>query len=218
MRACYRTRRRISFPKRFGCLMSATPPTPGGIDLTPHFGVRRAGGKESPQLEFREGHQRILYEPPPRWQTFPRTAGKVMLVPVDNSQAHATIEFLRLKLPAFDEVGVALLKQHMLALTPAQAQERRVGEAEVNRVVLNGHATCELVAAFVEFGHSFKLSVLFVDLGDSQLRFTLLCRGSAFADLHPAFRASIATWRWLPATGDSENASAPQHDGQTSSR
>jgi hypothetical protein len=123
---------------------------------------------------------------------------KLQLVPPDSTSAKATIEVVEAGLSAFDAEGIELRRQQILALTPSQAQDRWIETEEVNPVVLNGHPTCELTASFIQAGQRLKLSVLFVDLGNTHLRFTLLCRGSEFEKLHACFRSSIASWQWQP--------------------
>jgi hypothetical protein len=63
-------------------------------------------------------------------------------------------------------------------------------------LLLNGHPTCEVDVYFALHSQRFRMSVLFVDLGESQLRFSLISRPGDFDELHKAFRASWYSWQW----------------------
>jgi hypothetical protein len=49
------------------------------------------------------------------------------------------------------------------------------------------------------------MSVLFVDLGDSQLRFSLIARPTDFEELHKAFQDSWYSWQWLGEEAPTES-------------
>jgi hypothetical protein len=183
----------------FFLLLAGSVFAQAGIDLTPRSTVTQVDGVESPKLEFRDNAVRITYAPPTHWRTLSLSPAKLQLVPPDNASAHATIEVVEAGLSVFDAEGVELRRQQILALTPGQAQDRWIEAEEVNPVAFNGHPTCEVTASFIQDGQRLKMSVLFVDLGNSHLRFTLLCRGSEFEKLHGCFRASIASWQWQPS-------------------
>jgi hypothetical protein len=65
-----------------------------------------------------------------------------------------------------------------------------------NPLLLNAHATCEIDILFALHSQRLRMTVLFVDLGDSQLRFSLISRPADFEELHKAFRESWYSWQW----------------------
>ena len=64
-------------------------------------------------------------------------------------------------------------------------------------LLINGHHTCEIDILFGLHAHRLRMSVLFVDLGDSQLRFSLIARPTDFEELHKAFQDSWYSWQWV---------------------
>lgn len=170
------------------------------IDLTPRTSTREFQGITFPQLEFRDGTTRITYEPPSKWTASARGPARLSFTPPEGTQAQATIEVAESGLPTFADDGLELMKQQTLALAPPDAQERAIDDVQVNGLMLNGYPTAELSASFMQFGQRFKMSILFVNMGSSHLRFRLICRETDFALLHRTFRATVPSWQWMQAT------------------
>jgi hypothetical protein len=170
------------------------------INLTPKPSVRELDGVRFPQLEFADDTATITYEAPRGWTYTTDSPRRLVLRPQDKVQADANIEFVKNAQPTvFDDAGVKRLKDEFPALLPKDSEQIAfAGEGEKNPLQINGHETYELTANFALFGRKFTTSVLFVDMGDSQLRFILSCQTRDFAELHKAFQRSWYSWQWVP--------------------
>ena len=168
------------------------------INLTPIASVRELEGCKFPQLEFRDGPTRITYEAPKGWKYMSRDAHTLVLFPPDKGVVSARIQFLASLAPlVLDAAQLKVLKDSAPSLVPPES--KIIGEATItpNPLEMNGHATCEIDVLFVLHSQRMHLSVLFVDLGKSHLRFSLVTRASDFAELHKAFQQSWYSWQWL---------------------
>ena len=168
------------------------------INLTPQYSVRELEGCKFPQLEFRDGAKKITYEPPPGWQAMARDSQTLALTPAGKDMVSAKIKFFptqgRLVL---DEAQLQHFKDTADQLLPAESRIMTEPTITPNPLLLNGHPTCEIDIYFVLHSQRFRMSVLFVDLGESQLRFSLISRAGDFEELHKAFRASWYSWQWV---------------------
>ena len=183
------------FTRILVCLFASAACAAAQIDLTPTVTKRLHEGIEFPQLEFSDGGAKIVYEAPRNWRHVARGPRLLQLSPPEKTQANATIEVVAEALPAFDEPGVEMLKQQMLAFLPPQSEQPAITNVQPNPLMLDGRQTCEVVASFVRYGQRHKMSILFVNLGASQLRFTLLSQERDFSALHQAFRSTFASWQ-----------------------
>jgi hypothetical protein len=176
------------------------------INLTPVSSVRELEGCKFPQLEFRDGGKKITYELPRGWTYLSRDRHTLALVPPNKDLVSAKIKFI----PAagtlvLDEAQLKRLKDTAPQLLPPESKIMTEPTITPNPLLLNAHPTCEIDILFALNSQRLRMSVLFVDLGDSQLRFTLISRPGDFEALHKAFQESWYSWQWLDnPTGSGE--------------
>jgi hypothetical protein len=172
------------------------PCTGGPIDFTPTSGQRVLENSVFPQLIFHQDGRAITYEQPRNW-TFSGSAAQFRLTPPDISQAQATLEQVALPAPqVFDEATLVALRKVVLASIPGDAQNVKVVAEEHNPVPINQHASYAITADYSYFGQDYAVSMLFANLGDTQLRARLLARKADFDELQRAFRGSLFSLHW----------------------
>lgn len=167
------------------------------INLTPQQSFRELEGCKFPQLEFHDDAGKVTYEPPPGWSAVSRGRHTLTLVPAGKDMTSARIAFL--PTPArliLDEAQLAALKSTAHQLLPPNAQPMAEPTVAANPMLLGGHPTCELQMEFTLHAERMRMAVLLVDLGETQLRFTLMARQPEFEELHGAFRNSWYSWQW----------------------
>ena len=173
----------------------------GGIDLTPTSSTYKLEGIKFPEILFHDGKKTISYDPPFGW-TYSGTSTRCTLQPPGKVQAQASIELASSpQARAFDEERIKQLKASVATLLPAGAESVEITSAERDPLQINGSSTFELTIAYMFYGQGFKMSVLFLDLEDSELRFRLQSQSSDFEELQKAFRRSLFSWQWLPVGG-----------------
>ena len=180
------------------------------INLTPGRSVRELDGCKFDQLEFRDGGKKITYELPKGWTSVPQDKHTLTLVPPNKNMVSAKIKFLPIPGPlVLDEVQLKHLKDTASQLLPPESRIMVEPTVTPNPLLLNEHPTCEIDILFVLHSQRLRMSVLFVDLGDSQLRFSLVSRSADFEDLHNAFRESWYSWQWLAKPMETAATAAP---------
>ena len=168
------------------------------INLTPAYSVRVLDGCKFPQLEFREGAKKITYELPKGWTCTAPDKFTLTVVPPGKDMVSAKIKYLPIPGPlVLDEVQLNHFKQTANQLLPPESILNGEPTVTPDPLLVNGHHTCEIDIIFGLHSHRLRMSVLFVDLGDSQLRFSLIARPADFEDLHKAFQESWYSWQWL---------------------
>lgn len=196
----------------FAVLMAGALTAAGAeIDLTPGHSVRELDGCKFPQLEFRDGGKKITYEMPAGWTCIPLDKYAISLLPPNNGSVSARIKFIPTPgVLVLDEVQLQHLKETATQLLPPEGRIMTEPVVTPNPILLNSHATCEIDFFFVLNSQRLRMSVLFVDLGDSQLRFSLISRPADFEELHKAFQQSWFTWQWLEEAPQNAVASRNQ--------
>jgi hypothetical protein len=176
------------------------------INLTPEASVRELDGCKFPQLEFRDGPKKITYELPRGWTYLARDKQTLALVPPNKDLVSAKIKFIPTPgALVLDEAQLKRLKETAPQLLPPEGKILTEPTITPNPLLLNAHPTCEIDILFALNNQRLRMSVLFVDLGDSQLRFSLISRPGDFEALHKAFQESWYTWQWLEnPTGSGE--------------
>ena len=173
------------------------------INLTPEPSVRELDGCKFPQLEFRDGAKKITYELPRGWTYLARDKTTLALVPPNKDLVSAKIKFIPTPgTLTLDEPQLKRLKETAPQLLPPEGKILTEPTITPNPLLFNAHPTCEIDILFALNGQRLRMSILFVDLGDSQLRFNLISRPGDFEDLHKAFQESWYSWQWLGAEGD----------------
>ncbi len=169
-----------------------------GIDFTPTGGDRVLEGIVFHQIVFHQDGRPITYEQPRGW-TFTGSASGLKLTPPNFSQAQATIEQSPLTAPqVFDDATTTQLRGQVLASVPNGAQNVALVSDEKNPLPINQHETYAVTISYSFYGEDYKLSVLFANLPDTQLRFRTVARKADFAEVQRAFRASLFTLSWQP--------------------
>ncbi len=172
------------------------PCAAGPIDFTPMNGQRVLEKVAIPQLIFHQDGHIITYERPRNW-TFAGSAAQLKLTPPDISQAQASIEQIALPGPqSFDEAAVATLRQVVLGSVPGDAQDAKVVAEEQNPVPINRQPSYSITVNYTYYGQDYAVSMLFVNLGDTQLRAHLVARKTDFEALQRAFRGSLFSLHW----------------------
>lgn len=176
---------------------SALLPCAGGpIDFTPTRGQRTLEDMVFPQLVFHQDGRAITYEQPRGW-TFNGSATQLKLTPPNISQAQATIEQVALPAPrTFDEAAVAALRRVVLASIPEDAETGKIVAEEQDPVPIRQQPTYAITANYSYFGQDYAVSILFANLGETQLRARLMTRKADFEALQRAFRGSLFTLHW----------------------
>jgi hypothetical protein len=168
------------------------------INLTPQYSVRELEGCKFPQLEFRDSGKKITYEAPKGWQAVVRDSQTLALVPPGREMVSAKIKFLPTPgILVLDEAQLKYFKDTAGQLLPAESRIMADPTITPNPLSFDGHPTCEIDIYFVLHSQRMRMSVLFVDLGGTQLRFSLISRPADFDELHKAFSESWYTWQWI---------------------
>jgi hypothetical protein len=168
------------------------------INLTPEPSVRELDGCKFPQLEFHDGATKITYDPPGGWTYVARDKETLVLVPPNKEMVSAKIKFIPTPgTLVLDEAQLKRLKETASQLLPPESKILSEPTVTPNPLLLNAHPTCEIDVLFALNSQRLRMSVLFVDLGNSQLRFSLISRPGDFENLHKAFRESWYSWQWL---------------------
>jgi len=169
------------------------------INLTPTYAVRELDGCKFPQLEFRDTNRKITYELPKGWTCMLRDKFTLALVPpATKDMVSARIKFIPTPGPlVLDELQLKHFKETASQLLPPESIISGEPTITPDPLLMNGHHTCEIDILFGLHSHRLRMSVLFVDLGDSQLRFNLIARPADFEELHKAFQDSWYSWQWV---------------------
>ena len=147
------------------------------------------------QLTFHQDGHAITYEQPRNW-TFSSSAAQLKLMP-DISQAQATIEQVALPRPQpFDEATAVALRQVVLGSVPGDAKDAKVVAEEQNPVPINRQPSYSITVDYSYYGQDYAVSVLFANLGETQLRARLVARKTDFEGLQRAFRGSLFSLHW----------------------
>jgi len=167
------------------------------IDLTPTVSEYTAEGIRFRQLSFKDGKQRVIYEPPRQW-TVRGGGSDLRLVPPTAERADASIQVTELPRPQpFDEKLFAALKEQCLRSVPPGAQNAVIVSEEQNPVRLERGDCYAVTVSYQSIGETFFRSVLFANIPDAQLTFRLTARKADFESLQRAFRSSILSWHWV---------------------
>jgi hypothetical protein len=149
-------------------------------------------------LFFKDNGKTIWYQPPRGWAVSGGGAGLKMTPP---SLPLAQGEIAQSPLPApqsFDAEVMKALQQTTLARVPAGGEKATVVSEEKNPVTVNGHQTYAVTVSYHAYGQDFLMSVLYLNLPDTQLSFRAVARNADFEKVHGALRGSLVSWQWRP--------------------
>lgn len=166
------------------------------IDLAPVKVENSVEGVRHTALLFRDGAAEISFQPPAGWVA----SGGGGHLEFQTAIPMATVEIASVRLPAapgFDDPGVKACDTVAASLVPLDAQEAVWSSRQKNHFYLNRHETYEAILCYNRYGFAYKMSVLFVNLESSQLRFVVCARAASFEKVHEPFRYSLFSWQWL---------------------
>jgi len=167
----------------------------GPIDFTPMSGERVLEKVAFRQLIFHQDGHTITYEQPRNWACS-GNASQLNLTP-DVSQAQATIGQVALpEEQSFDEATVAALRQVVIASVPADAKNAQVVAEEQSPVVINRRPSYAITVSYRYYDQDYAVSMLFANLGKTQVRARLVALKSDFEALQRLLRGSLFSLRW----------------------
>jgi hypothetical protein len=202
----------------FFLLAAAFTTARAGIDLTPRPHETTCEGFTFKELLFKDDKGQILYQLPNKW-TWRAGADGVHLTPPGIVNADAVIQATPLAKPQpLDEKGIDSARQQLLASVPPGSQMIAVVKEEQNAVPFNGNPTYEIQVSYQVIGATFLRSVLFTNVGDTQLSFRLTAHKSDFEPLHDLFRRSILSWQWIEPQPKAAPVAVAESVASTSNR
>jgi hypothetical protein len=181
-----------------GLLSLFTATAQAHLDLTPTPTEYVAEGITFQRLIFKQADKTsVSYEPPRGW-TCRGGGDQLQLIPSEATRAQASIQALPLAAAqALDEKSIAFLREEFLKSLPPGSQLIKLLNEEQNPVVLDNKLSYAVTASYQVLGETFVRSALFVNLTDTQLRFTINARQNDFPKLQQNFRRSIFSWQRL---------------------
>jgi hypothetical protein len=181
-----------------GLLVLLTATAQAHLDLTPTPTEYVAEGITFQRLIFKQADKSsVSYEPPRGW-TCRGGGDQLQLIPGETTRAQASIQALPLvAAQALDEKSIAFLREEFLKSLPPGSQLTNLLKEEQNPVALDNKLSYAVTASYKVLGETFVRSTLFINLSDTQLRFTITSRQSDFQKLHQNFRRSIFSWQRL---------------------
>ncbi len=168
------------------------------IEFSPAEQERSLEGVKFKVLFFKDNGRTIWYQPPRGWSVSGGSAG-LKMTPPTLSQAQAEITQSPLPAPqTIDAEVMKALQQKALASLPAGSEKAAVVSDEKNPITINGHQTYAVTVSYHAFNQDFLMSVLYLNLPDTQLSFRAVARKADFEKVHSAMRGSLVSWQWRP--------------------
>lgn len=169
----------------------------GAVDLSPTPSEYTAEGIKFRQLNFKDGNQAVVFEPPRGWGER-GGAAELQLTPTGSVDGSAAIQVAALPLPGptLDSAAQQGIEQEVLLGLPPQSQNAAIVSREQSPVTLDGKPTFAVTAAYEILGRPFLRSVLVAYLPGQKLTFRLTAPKSEFEKLNRAWRGSILSWHW----------------------
>jgi len=182
----------VNFAMWLALMMTAT----AAVDLTPSVYQQELDGTKVSDLMFRDGQQKILYRCPAGW-SFSGGGSQLSLY---TSFPLTTVEIRRLDVAeavTFDGERLDAMKSAVLGMVPREAADVNVEFEQKNPLMINRNETFEVQLAYRCNGCAYRMNVLFLNLGRSQISFKVLARRDDFDKVMRPFRASLFSWQWL---------------------
>jgi hypothetical protein len=167
------------------------------LHLTPKVAEYEQDGAKFKHLVFTAGDKEVTYSPPRGWEYF-GSANQLTLRPPNKAQAEATISRISHSEPEkSDEESVKENVAEAVALVPKSSENVTVISQEKNPLLINRKETFLVILGYNLFGQAYNRSVLFLNRGNEQIRFQLVCHQADFKELQKAFLGSQYTWKNL---------------------
>jgi hypothetical protein len=167
------------------------------LQLTPSVVQYELDGVKLKQLAFSDGAEQVTYQAPRGWE-YSGSATQLTLRPPNKPQAEATITRIALPQPgSFDDESLKKLVTEAVASLPKDSENVTVVSQEMNPLLINRKETFLITLAYDFYGASYSRSTLFLNRGNEQIRFQLVCHQADFKELQKAFLGSQYSWRNL---------------------
>jgi len=167
------------------------------LQLTPSISEYELDGVKLKRLAFSDGEKKITYQSPRGWD-YSGSATQLILHPPGKPQAEATITRIPLSEPGkFDDESLKKLIDEAASLAPKGSENVTVISQEKNPLLINRKETFLVILGYNLFGQAYNRSILFLNRGQEQIRFQLVCRQADFKELQKAFLGSQYTWENL---------------------
>ena len=168
----------------------------GSIEFSDTTSERVLAGIRFTQLSFKENGRTITYEQPVGWNYF-LDGSRIKFTPRNIAQASADIDQSPLTQPqTFDDETLKQLRTKTLRLLPNDSLKSTIVSEEPNPVLVNNLQTYEFVVSYQAYEHEFMMSVIYLNLPDTEVRFRTIALKSDFGKVRTAFRGSIFSWQW----------------------
>lgn len=167
------------------------------LQLTPSVVQYELDGVKLKQLAFSDGAKQVTYQAPRGWE-YAGSATQLTLHPPNKSQAEAIIYKAPLPQPAsFDDETAKKLVDEAIASMPKGSTDVTLASQEKNPLLINRKETFLVTFTYNFYGESYTRSILFLNRGNEQIRFQLVCRQADFKELQKAFLGSHYSWHNL---------------------
>jgi hypothetical protein len=162
------------------------------LDLTPTQQVHTLERMPIPQVVFHDGAKEIIFQPPRGWTCAGSHNSAALSIP-NYPDAKAIIQSAaHLRIPALDDKAGKLFQTNLgLLQLPKGAKDVKIAEVDVNPLVVDSHATLEVIVTYSFFGQACEKSILLVDRNGAEVSFSLDTLAADFKQLHTAFHGSI---------------------------
>jgi hypothetical protein len=188
---------RSIIPWLLGALFATAVSARAELQLIPSLQEFQGDGGKFKQLAFSDGDKTVTYQAPIGWD-YSGDATQLILHPPKKTQAEATITRFPLSQPgAFDDETLKKLVDQAVALVPKESQNVVIISQEKNPLLIDRKETFLVVLSYNSFGQAYNRSILFLNRGNEQIRFQLVCRQADFKGLQRAFLGSQYTWQNL---------------------
>jgi hypothetical protein len=167
------------------------------LQLTPSVVQYELDGVKLKQLAFSDGAKQVTYQAPRGWD-YAGSASQLTLHPPNKSQAEAIIYKAPLLQPAsFDDETAKKLVDEAITSVPKGSTDVTLASQEKNPLLINRKETFLVTFTYNFYGESYTRSILFLNRGNEQIRFQLVCRQADFKELQKAFLGSHYSWHNL---------------------
>ena len=169
----------------------------GELQLTPSVVQYELDGVKLKQLAFPDGEKQVTYQSPRGWD-YSGSIDRLTLRPPNKPQAEAVIYKISLQQPgSFDDATVKKLVDETIASLPKSSTNIQMVSQEKNPLLIQRKETLLITFTYNLYGVNYSRSILFLNRGNEQIRFQLVCREADFKELQKAFMGSQYSWQNL---------------------
>lgn len=177
-------------------LTGALSAVAGPIDFTPIESTRTLEGAVFKEVRFQQDGHAVHYTAPRDWK-FSGDAAGMRLNPPDILQAKVVVQEVPLPAPqTFDEPTTKQLQELALAALPPGSTDQTLVEEEHNPLQIHQQPTYGVTLTYKFLGQDYEANMLFVNLGDTQVRFRTVARKADFEKVWRTFRGSLFSLVW----------------------